>query len=284
MEDNVYFKHDFIKTALTGVIASFDEVFKPYLTHLNNDVFPIFINNTGDEVYLSNMHNIGKGGVEHYEHVPRMSMALGGFNVQADQLTAPANIAFLQVEKSGMKRDAMSHLRRIPIVTILRAELVFSKVHEVLTFIEYYLSVLSHSAITFDIVHGGTVHQIAVNTVFDFEKEINTALSFSADKRGITLPMNFEVEMQFPAYNLYKPETLNFFEEPGVILTDNTAASNSRIFGNDEDIPNCSDDSCGDCKSCKDKRSGRGMIKIIHNTHINNPKPAGKVSTQIITK
>ena len=281
-KESMFFKHDFIRTSLTAFIGSLDNLFAEYAKqHLSNNVFPIFINNSGDEVYLSNMTAIGEKEKEHYNHTPRLSMVISGISAQPDQLTATGITGRIQVaNENGYKVNGLTHLRRIPLKVILRGEAVFSKVHELFTFIEYYFSATSHTALGYEYLHAGSVHEGVWQNIWDFDQEINTNLSFDGDKRGIKLPLIFEIECQLPAYNLYRAKGFNYIEEPGIYV--NSSGNGSMIPDPNDPVPPCGN--CGTCDTCGNPEGNNGMMKIIHHIHMSDPSPAGILSTTIIDK
>lgn len=280
MSDDYFFKHDFLRSSMTGFIATLDNLFENYQKHINNDKFPIFIVNTGDEVYLSNMSNMGSSGKEHYDYVPRMAMSFSSISIQSDQYTAPGVIGRINVKNksNSLTVSGLTHLRRIPITIQLGTEVVFSKIHEVLSFVEYYVSAVSHTSLAFEFIHNGIVHQAAFEQLTDFDKDTNFSLGFAGDKREHRLPLSFVLNVQMPAYNLYKAKGFNYIEDPGVFIDTDVVS----ITNDDETISACNN--CNNCKTCKDEQSGRGMIKIIHNMHSNNTSTKGIVSTTIIEK
>lgn len=275
MKKDFYIEHNFIKVGLTSFLKSMDNLFEGYKAHINNDSFPILIMNSGDDVFLSNLNDNGKNKTEHYSLVPRMSLSVGGVTIDIENLSKKANPARIKLfdKQTNKLVSGTTHMRRIPIKITLPVSVVFSKLHEFLTWVEYYMSATSHTTHVFKFGYAGTVHQGVANFIWEYNSEANFEFMFGSDKKERKLPLIIEVEMQFPAFNLYEAKGFNYIENVGVVLNDS----------NDGD-GNC--DSCGskDCSTCGDPLGVMGMNKIIHNMHVNDESPRGIVSTTIIEK
>lgn len=275
MNEPFSFEHTFFRTSIIGFIDALDRLFEPYAKqHLkNNQKFPIFINSVGDEVYMSNLTSIGEKQVELYDYNPRMSLSFGGISIEQDQLTAFAVVGRTQVKNaSNQKIDVLTHLRRMPIKLLLKAEIVFHKLSEMLEFIEYYLHATSHLGMGFEFMHAGCVHQATFGYAWEMDPSINFGLEFSSEKREVRVPITFEVNVQFPAHNFYESKGFTYYEQPGVFNEYSNTSRNANSSNHHSDDNDCNGDDFA------------GAIKWVHKLHVNNTSDAGIVSVTTVPK
>lgn len=270
---------------MIGFIDALDRLFEPYaMQHLkNNQKFPIFINSTGDETYMSNLTSIGEKKVELYDYNPRMSMSFGGISIEQDQLTAFGVTGRTQVQADGKPLQVLTHLRRIPAKLVLKAEVVFHKLSEMLTFLEYYLHATSHLGMGFEFMHAGTVHTAAFGYAWDIDPSINFGLEFSSEKREIRVPLTFELNVQFPAHNFYQSEGFTYYEQPGIyneFSTSGSSGSGNGSGSNANDNGQCGNDG----NDLNDPNNKRSPIKWIHRLHVNDTSERGIVSITTVPR
>lgn len=281
MDNKYYLKHNFIEKALTAHVSILDSIFKNYIPLLNNKKFPIYYINNGDDIFIGNLTDNGKDQKEHYTSVPRMVLSMKGIQVETDQLTA-GGIA----GRIGMRDDenrlvmGMTHLRRIPMKIGISCEVTFTKLHEYLSFVEFFLMNMANCSMSFQFLYEGVVHNAVMSNVWDYDRDENLTFEFGSEKKQKTLNFIMSLDVQFPGYNVYDVDKMSYIEEPGVII--------SSDYGDDPDsgdiIGGCEGCSNEGCKTCGNPNAGIGMVKIIHNMHINEMSPRGLVQTTVITK
>lgn len=247
MQESVSFKHDFFVQAGTAFVGYLDRLLKvPMKTAIPTiKEFPIFIKNTGDEVFLSNMQESSskKDVSTLYTFVPRMSLEVQGINMQSGQLTNPHELGAFSATaaNSEFKSNFVANVRRIPIEWTFNSELVFNNVLEYLAFIEIFLTV-SHLNHYFTFYHAGTEYSGTFFLQEDLDTSVNLSLQFDADKRTRKMPLVFTLQLQFPAFNIYSRDSWNKYQ--GQVLNSNDT-----------------------------------MQHLIHNMHVNDTSAEGIVST-----
>jgi hypothetical protein len=80
-DNNIQFKHDFFKQAGTALVSYLDKLLNVPLTSAipNMTKFPIMIKNTGDETFITNMHESANAETL-YGLVPRLTLDVGGMS------------------------------------------------------------------------------------------------------------------------------------------------------------------------------------------------------------
>lgn len=265
------FKYDnqFIKASIRSSIDLLDRVFEQYKQqYIRDKVFPIFIMNTGDEVFMSNMTDIGEAKTELYDRLPRMVLSVKDLSIDTDQLTKPGNKTRIGAKVNDELKMGWTSARRIPLSLIIQTKTFFSTLNEYLEFIEYYITIIANYSLSFSFYHNNVLFQGLIKQVFDYENDTNYDLSFDSATRNKSIEMRFEIDIQMPAYNIYPVENLNSNDlgwEPGIIFDENIGA----------------EDNDGSCNG--DADSG-GMKTLIHNMFVNSKDEQGFVSRTIIPK
>lgn len=267
-------EHKFIYTALTSFTELMDRVFKEYENNFIDGKFPIQFINVGDDVYLSNYVDIGKDKKEFYKTTPRIDLSLGGVNIEPSELTNKYITARIGVRDSDNKLLlGQSHVRRVPLKIAVSSKIVFTKLHEYLSFVEYYLTVLAHNQITTEFEYEGLIQSMVVSNVWDYDSEANLTFDFGSDKKERVCNILFTLDLQFPSYLFYDVKGINYLEKPM-----------AHIYTFDELCDSCKlnggvDENCG---TCGNKESMSGMNPIIHNVYVNDDKKP--IQTTIIKK
>lgn len=252
----LYYQHNFFENSIKGLIYYLNQLMKPFANTLNNDSFPISVPNTGDEQFLRDMIDDKKI----YDYVPRWSINILGINNNENDRTNPnENGTFVAKTVNAAKRSKSTNfsapLVRRPVVIGLATEVLFSDIFEYFRFVEIYL-ILSTNPHVYKFEHAGRVH-IGTFTFPELsDSDVNFELGMEANKRERKLPINFELTLQFPAYQIYGiPGTSNSGWEDGT-------------GGGTTDL------------------SAGPMLKIIHNLYPkeNEQDTSDLVITQIITK
>ena len=256
----IYFEHDFFMQGVAGMMKYLTDLMKPYKNILNNETFPIYIANTGDEKFLFDMIDDDKI----YSLTPRWTFNLLGINSKNSDRTNPQeNGAFdakiVSVKNRKITKTFSVPLARRPVEVGFQSEVRFSNIFEYFRFVEIYL-ILSTRPFVYKFVHAGKIH-IGIFTLPELD-EASAYVDFSmeSEKRERKLPINFVLTLQFPAYQIY-----------GIPGTNNEGFNGSS--GN------------GEAGNVNDFAS-EPMNKIIHNIYSKflPSDPNGVKLTQIITK
>lgn len=255
MESNINYKHDFLKTSLRATIATFDNMFSEFSNRYTEDKkFPIYILNTGDEVFLSNLTDTSKEGNTYYEKIPRMVISLGDFNVDVTQLTSPTTINVM-AKKDGINQMGKTIATRVPLNIVLKSKIQFSKIDEYLEFLEYFLCIMYSYSIYFNYSHGTVVYTGFIKPIYDYDLNTNFNMGFDSDSRNKTLSINWSLDVQMPALNIYNVKGLpnNELEyEPNI------------FFEDDYDINSKNDGTCG---SGKENVNDKWLHRMFVNSH-----------------
>jgi hypothetical protein len=194
-------KHIFFKTAGEAFINYLDSIFKYYSDAIGQQ-FPIYINNTGDEPFLSNLQNSGKND-SRYQFVPRMILDVQGFSLQTSQLTSPRVLGkFVNQSCEDFDVAKRTKVRRLPIDWTFAVEVRFSNILEFLQFTEIFYTV-SYNNHYFTFYYAGTQYSASFFLQEDIESNANLQLQFDTDKRHRVLPLTFVLHLQYPAFDLY---------------------------------------------------------------------------------
>lgn len=231
--------HNFFQIAGKAFIFYLDKVFEPFKESIGG-TFPIMIKNTGDEAFLSNMNS-----KELYTSTPRLTLDVRGISLTNDQLTNHHmhGKAVLK-DETGFPKTQVMPVRRVPINWLFNSEVYFNNVLEYLQFVDILLTVSHHNHF-FTFYYLGNEYNGTFFLPEDFDPESNTQLGFDSEKRRRILPLVFNLQLQFPAYDFYHI---------------------GQHFG-----PEILDES-------------KTMQKIIHKMHINDEGPNGEIIITEITK
>jgi hypothetical protein len=210
-DNNIQFKHDFFKQAGTALVSYLDKLLNVPLTSAipNMTKFPIMIKNTGDETFITNMHESANAETL-YGLVPRLTLDVGGISIQSGQLTNPHQMGLLLAKnaETDINEAYSTNVRRIPVEWVFNSEAVFSNILEYLAFVEVYLTVSHHNHL-FVFYHAGTEYSGTFFLQEDMNSDTNLQLQFDSDKRLRKLPLAFSVQLQFPAFDIYTRDGVN---------------------------------------------------------------------------
>lgn len=237
-------EHNFLELASKAFIDYLDQMMKPYESIIGQEL-PIAINNTGDEVFLTNKFGGSMDRPQLYTSTPRLVLDVKGITIQSDQLTSFGHLGKLVVQnEDGFKTAKRIPLRRIPLNFTYDCEMIFNNIFEYLTFIEVFLTISHHNHV-FEFYYQGASYSATFFLPEDFDSSTNLELSYTTDRRHRRLPLTFVLQLQYPAYDIYRIG--NHLGDGGFNASDR-------------------------------------MNKLIHNMHVDDfPPPAGLVSTIEIT-
>jgi len=197
-------KHEFFELAGKAFIDYLDQMFKPFSDNIGS-TFPIMITNTGDEIFLHNMFNdVVDNEKPLYSSIPRMSLDVRGIGIQSEQLTNYHDVlanATVQ-DSAGFNKRVKLPVRRIPVTWTFNTEVVFNNIFEFLTFTEIFLTV-SHHNHTFSFFYAGSEYHCMFLIPTDVETNVSLNLAYDTSKRERRLPLNFMLELQYPAFDIY---------------------------------------------------------------------------------
>lgn len=238
-------KHHFFIIAGKAWISYLDKIFNPFASYISAP-FPISIRNTGDELFLTNMHESATTtSTELYNRIPRMDIDVKGISLLGDQLTNPINMGHMNIIDSQNYNTTRVHeVRRLPVEWTFSTSIKFNDIVEYLVFVDILLTVSFHDH-SFSFWYLGQKYEASFYMPTDFESEANLQLGWDTEKRHRVLDIVFAIQLQFPAYNFYNVGQPN----------DNTWQG----FGKTET-----------------------MNQLIHNLHLNDTSEEGIVSTTII--
>lgn len=163
--------------------------------------------NTGDEVFIHNSNP--DTGPKLYNRVPRMVLDPEGLTILIDQLTSPHNLGRF-VEKDnvvGSKSSKVANVRRVPIEFPMQAQVYFSNIFEFFSFVEILLCTTYRDNI-FDFYYNDIRFIGSYNYQDSFDPQSNQTLGFDSEKRQRILPLNFNVDLQFPAFDYYNSRSI----------------------------------------------------------------------------
>lgn len=256
----LFFDHDFLEKSIAGMLWYIRELMKPYKNTLNNDTFFIGIKNTGDESFL--FEQIDEGHT--YDRVPNWIFHILGVNtINADRTNPFENGTFSAKTKNSLGKEKLEHfsapVARRPLEVGFSTEVKFSTIFEYFRFVEIYLTLSTFPHI-YSFEHSGRIHYGQFTFPELADSDANVTFEFAAEKRERKLPINFNLILQFPAYQIY-----------GIPGTANEGFNGDGGTGNGGGTDNV---------------VSAPMIKIIHNLM---PKFVGQketpvVLTQIIAK
>lgn len=255
----IKFDHDFLESSITGMIWYIKELMKPFKNTLNNKVFPVSIMNTGDEKFLFDM--IDEKAI--YSHSPRWTFNILGVNTKNSDRTNPReNGSFVAKTTNSLGQSKTENftakLSRRPIEVGFQSEVVFNNIFEYFRFVEIYL-ILSTNPHIFKFYHSNKLHYGQFTFPELDDTSANVTFGMESEKRNRKLPVNFTLNLQFPAYNIYGL--------PGSANEGFNGPNDDGSAGGTEDL------------------TGDTMIKIIHNIYpkFNKESEESIKITQIIT-
>lgn len=264
-------KFNFFETSIKAFLFGIDQRLVAYQEYTKQR-FPLYIMNTGDEVYLSNLFKDEKN--QPYQKVPRMIFNIGGFSVNDDEISNPYNVAkFVDLDKeSGYKTHKRSGMRRIPVVLSIESMVTFSNIFQYFTFLEIFLMTTYRTNIfKYYYLDKLLTGSFSYSASFDGDQNLN--LAFDNEKRQITLPIPFEISLQFPSLDYFGDNTFNLgsFGTGGAGRGDNTTdlEGNPIQAGNVPDyVYNPKDDNDGNYPHVWSE--GDTIGKLLHRVHPNN--------------
>lgn len=223
MSNKIQLDHTFFQTALAAFISDFSSNIEPFRDAISistenvgqKSIVPVYISNTGDEVFLSTM--LFKSEDEKkklYQQNPRIVFSVGGISTDTDALTNPHEFGRFVVSDSDQKFEKASKVRRIQTRVSLPYEMIFSNIDQYLKFVDVMLTVFDRATV-FEFVHAGKIHQATYNlTANDYDSSANFSLGHDSDKRRRLMNASIELVVQFPAFDVYrhKEESSEIFD------------------------------------------------------------------------
>lgn len=211
--DKVKPPHTFFHTALAAFISHFSKNIEPFRDLIDGPV-PVAIHNTGDEVFLATMKwKTEDQKKKLYDCNPRLTFSVGNIAKNEDNLTNPHQLGKLAAinDDTGFTEPWRAHVRRVPVNVNMPYELKFSNIDQYFKFVDVMLTVIQQQQI-FEFVYAGTVHRGGYKLSADgYDSSPNFSLGHDAEKRRRTMDGAIEVQLQFPAFDVYsanlnKPE------------------------------------------------------------------------------
>lgn len=208
-------EYDFFESALAGLIKSLEVMIEPFAKKVDA-VVPIYIPNTGDEVYLSNMKGDGVTTTDTvYSSVPRLAINLpeSSMIISTDEFTSRHASGFFDIKhEEGYNSEYRAPVRRMPIQYAVTVKCVFSNIHEYFMFLNMYLN-YSYKDIVYRFSYLGHTQEASWEVPESFDTNMNQELSFDTQKRNVELDLPIVIAMQMPVYNLgkaqYRGNTMN---------------------------------------------------------------------------
>lgn len=203
MAQKLILPHDYFVIAAKAWLSYMDAIYQPFSQSIDAS-FPIQIKNTGDEVFLSTLwEGSKKKSKDLYSAVPRMDVSVAGISMALDQMSNPFNMGHLSTKgKTEFTESRVHYVRRLPVSWIFNAEVKFNNVIEYLKFVDILLTV-SFKVHTFHFWYLGQRYDCVFEIPVDYDSDKNISLGLDAEKRHYTLPLNFDLQLQFPAYDIY---------------------------------------------------------------------------------
>lgn len=203
-------KHDFLVQTGTALIDALSKKMEPFSAAINAK-FPIYINNTGDEVFLTNMYKDDPKKL--YSRIPSMKLECSGINIESDQLTNNGVLGSFTDDVAGYKKEKKANVRRMPIVLQYNAEIQCNNILEYFTLCEIIMMQLYKNQ-HFSFYWAGTKHDGRYIIPDSLDSQANLSLGFDTDRRRRILNFPIEVYVQYPAFDYYN-DTSEVFPADG---------------------------------------------------------------------
>lgn len=196
------YEFNFIERGFASFMHSLQTKFRKY-----REDFPVYIFNTGDEVYMLDWKatdGLGKtykvGDI--YQSKPRLEIKIDDLQINSDQLTNPfvEGVFTIPVEK----RDTTFYgqVKRIPVTYTVTATLVCDSLLHSFKYTELLLTMMYRSN-SFEFWHAKRRHQGVYFIQDSLPTEKTVEMGFSADSRDWRLGLTINVNMQFPAFDFF---------------------------------------------------------------------------------
>lgn len=196
------YEFNFIERGFESFILSLQTKFRKY-----REDFPVYIFNTGDEVYMFNWKDSDGPGKtfkvgDIYQSKPRLEIKIDDLQINSDQLTMPFVEGVFTIPIDKRDTTFYGQVKRIPITYNVTATLVCDSLLHSFKYTELLLTMMYRSN-TFEFWHAKRRHQ-GVYTIQDsLPTEKTIEMAFSADSRDWKLGLTISVNMQFPAFDFF---------------------------------------------------------------------------------
>ena len=250
------YEFNFIERGFESFIRSLQTKFRKY-----REDFPVYVFNTGDEVYMFDWKATGGPGKvfkvsDIYQSKPRLEIKIDDLQINSDQLTTPfvEGVFTIPIDKRDI--TFYGQVKRIPITYTVTATLVCDSLLHSFKYTELLLTIMYRSN-SFEFWHAKRRHQGVYSIQDSLQSENTVEMAFSPDSRDWKLGLTISVNMQFPAFDFFnasnhsiRPITTGFFNNiefnlgvgdygPGegiINETESETLSGNELFGKPVDI------------------------------------------------
>jgi len=194
--------HNFFEEGLEAFIQSF----RKRIEFFSKD-FPVYIINTGDEVYLNNWRTAAKTK-DIYEQTPRIVLDILDLQVNTDQLSSPHERGSFVMNVAGRSKKYSARFRRIPVTVSVSAKLTCDNILEQFKYLDLIFS-LFFKVNTFSFLHMGNRQE----GYFEFDAssattERNVTLGQDTERRHRVINFTLQVGLQYQSFDYYDSESL----------------------------------------------------------------------------
>lgn len=198
------YEFNFIERGFESFIRSLQTKFRKY-----REDFPVYIFNTGDEVYMFDWKDTGGSGKtfkasDIYQSKPRLEIKIDDLQINSDQLTMPFIEGVFTIPIDKRDTTFYGQVKRIPITYTVTATLVCDSLLHSFKYTELLLTMMYRSN-TFEFWHAKRRHQGVYFIQDSLPTEKTVEMSFSPDSRDWKLGLTINVNMQFPAFDFFNP-------------------------------------------------------------------------------
>lgn len=201
----IQLEHTYFHVALAAFLSDFSLTVEPFRKLINATV-PVTIMNTGDEAFMSSMlFKNPEDSKKLYQENPRLVFSIGAVNANFDELTSPYNLGRLNVQDpiTEMKSDYHTNVRRVPLRVQMSYEAIMSNIDQYLKYVDVSLTVFNVSRV-YEFFYMGSVYHGSYKLINDdYSSDTNFALGFDTDSRNRIMRSNVELQLQFPAFDVY---------------------------------------------------------------------------------
>lgn len=196
------FRFDFIEMGITSLMADLSKKFKMY-----SDTFPVYMFNTGDELYMLNWQGNKavkefKNASDLYQINPRLELSPKPVSIDTQQLTNPYCQGLFNVLIDGKEYNFRSYVKRIPINIQLEAQLTCDNYLLSTKYTELLLTML-YRLNSFDFFSNKRRHTGSYQ-ISDSIDGSQFNMSHDSERRNKVLGFTVSLDLQFPAFDLFK--------------------------------------------------------------------------------
>lgn len=204
-DSNPNIKFEFFNKSIVAFIESLKYQFKRLDTTL-----PIYMYNNGDELFLYDEINNGKGinSIDSAQVVPRMVLSISSISIDSDQTTNPYVRGEFVMNINGKDTLHSSQIRRVPITLSINVVLTVSTIIEQLEYIELIMLILSREP-NFNFQYLSKTNYGNYHIPYDIDMERFFEFSIDSSTRKPTLTFEIPIDLQFPAIDYFGNSFMN---------------------------------------------------------------------------